>query len=240
MGTGYRISAKGKEVEIFLYEDIGEGFFGGVSAKGFASDLKAAGKVETINLRINSYGGDVFDGLAIYNLLAAHDARVVSHIDGIAASIASVIAMAGNEIRIAENGFLMIHDAWGAASGNASDIHAFANTLEMVSGSIADVYAKRTGKDRAGIVDMMHAETWMDAKEATEKGFATSMVENVQMAAKYDPAKHKFAKVPDVLKSEQRFTATVVKDSPRPNFASRLAEHQQLSARYLLRNSRPG
>src|ERR1044072_9600498 len=101
MGAGFSIKAKGNsEAEILIYEDVGEGWFGGVTAKQFAEDLKALGKVDTINLRINSAGGDVFDGLAIYRRLVDHPARVITHIDGLAASIASVIAMSGNEIRI--------------------------------------------------------------------------------------------------------------------------------------------
>lgn len=122
MGQGYRISAKANEADVLIYEDVGDSWFGGVSAKQFADDLKALGKVDTINLRLNSAGGDVFDGLAIYRQLVDHPARVITHIDGIAASIASVIAMAGTEIRIAEAGFLMIHDAWGMQMGNADDM----------------------------------------------------------------------------------------------------------------------
>ena len=112
MGAGFSVKAKaGDEAEILIYEDVGEGWFGGVTAKQFADELKALGSVKTINLRLNSAGGDVFDGLAIYRRLVDHPAKIVSHIDGLAASIASVIAMAGDEIRISESGFLMIHNA---------------------------------------------------------------------------------------------------------------------------------
>ena len=107
MALGYRISAKGADrAEILIYEDVGEGWFGGVSAKQFADDLKALGAVSTIDVRINSYGGDVFEGFAMYRQLVEHKARIVVHVDGVAASIASVIAMAGNEIEIAPLAFM--------------------------------------------------------------------------------------------------------------------------------------
>src|SRR6478609_6695251 len=118
MGAGYSIKAKGTTAgEIYIYEDVGDSWFGGVTAKQFAADLKELGPVQTLDVRINSGGGDVFDGLAIYRQLVDHPAKVVSHIDGFAASIASIIAMAGDEIRISEAGFVMIHDAWGVAVG---------------------------------------------------------------------------------------------------------------------------
>lgn len=173
MGQGYRISAKANEADVLIYEDVGDSWFGGVSAKQFADDLKALGKVDTINLRLNSAGGDVFDGLAIYRQLVDHPARVITHIDGIAASIASVIAMAGTEIRIAEAGFLMIHDAWGMQMGNADDMRRMADLLHTTTGSIADVYKARTPNTPAQIKAWMAAETWFTAAEAIDNGFAS-------------------------------------------------------------------
>lgn len=200
MGHGFSVKARGKaEADILIYEDVGESWFGGVSAKQFAADIKGLGAVETINVRLNSYGGDVFDGLAIYRQLVEHPARVVAHVDGIAASIASIIAMAGNEIRIAEAGFLMIHDAWGVAIGNAADMREVADRLETVTGSLTDVYVARTKQDRGAIRDWMQAETWFTAAEAVEHGFADSMVENMRAAARLDPARHKFRNPPAAL-----------------------------------------
>jgi ATP-dependent Clp protease protease subunit len=184
MGCGYRIMARSKtESEVLLYEDIGAGMFGGLSAKQFSEDLKKLGPVNLINVRINSYGGDVFDGLAIYRQLAEHTAKKVVHVDGMAASIASVIAMAGNEIRISEAATMMIHDAWGMVRGNAAQLRDMAEKLDMVSGAIADVYAARTLQKRSAIVDWMNKETWMQAAQAVERGFATSIVANVKVAA---------------------------------------------------------
>lgn|SRR5262245_27466275 len=190
MGKGYGIRAKGtSEAEIFIYEDVGPGFFGGVSAKQFADDLKALGSPKTINLRINSYGGDVFDGLAMYNLLAQHSARVVTYIDGIAASIASVIAMAGDEIRIAESGFIMIHDAWGGVVGNAKDMREMADKMDKVTGSLNDIYVKRTRNSGEQVAKWMDVETWFNAEEAIDNGFAGAMEESKQIAAHVEPSK---------------------------------------------------
>lgn len=191
VASGYSIKAKGTEAEIYLYGDVGDSWFGGVTAKQFADDLKAAGKVDTIQLHINSPGGDVFDGLTIYRLLVDHKAKVIVHIDGLAASIASVIAMAGNEIHISESGFLMIHEAWAIALGSADDMRTMADVLDKTTASIRDVYVARTGKTADQITNWMKAETWFTAQEALDNGFATDISDNMRLAARIDPAKHK-------------------------------------------------
>lgn len=196
---GYSIKAKGTEAEIYLYGDVGDSWFGGVTAKQFADDLKAAGKVETIHLHVNSPGGDVFDGLAIYRQLVDHKARVIVHIDGLAASIASVIAMAGDEIHMSESGFLMIHNAWGVAIGSADDMRTMANLLEKTTGSIRDVYVSRTGKPADKVKSWMDEETWFSAQEALDAGFVTEISDNMKLAARIDPAKHKFKHAPAAL-----------------------------------------
>ena len=129
------MKASADEGEILLYSEIGGGggLFSdpGTNAEDFARDLKALGKVKTINCRINSPGGSVFEGMTIYNLLAAHPAKVVVHVDGLAASIASVIAMAGDTINIADNAMIMIHDAWGVGIGTADEIRKTAEVLDF-------------------------------------------------------------------------------------------------------------
>lgn len=200
MGAGFSIKAKANsEADILIYEDVGEGFFGGVSAKQFADDLQALGSVKTINLRISSLGGDVNEGLAIYRRLVDHPAKVVSHIDGWAASIASVIAMAGNEIIISESGAIMIHDAWAVAGGNAKDFRNLADRLEANSGAIADVYIGRTQNSVGQIRAWMAEEKWFYGKEAVEAKFADSVAANLKVAARYDPSKHNFRNVPKEL-----------------------------------------
>lgn len=208
MGAGFSIKAKANaEADVYIYEDVGAGWFGGVTAKQFADDLKAVGQVETINLRINSAGGDVFDGLAIYRLLVDHKAKVVTYVDGLAASIASVIAMAGQEINISEAGFVMIHDAWGLTMGNAEDMRRMADLLDTTSGSIGDVYVARTKNSAKDVRKWMADETWFTGKEAVENGFADTLVANLKVAARLDPAKHKFKHAPANLVGRPQFEA---------------------------------
>jgi ATP-dependent Clp protease protease subunit len=184
MGAGYRFKAKAnKTAEVQIYEDVGAGWFGGVTAKQIADDLKAAGAVEQIDVRIASYGGDMNDGLAIYRMLADHKARIVTHVDGVAASIASVIAMAGEEIIIAEAGSMMIHEGWTIAGGNAAELRAVANVLEQQSSMMADLYAARTRQSVQKVKDWMAATTWFYGQEAVDNGFANRVAENVKAVA---------------------------------------------------------
>lgn len=200
MGSGFSIKARGKEADILIYEEVGEGWFGGVTAKQFVDDLKAVGSVDTINLRINSPGGDVFDGLAIYRRLVEHKARIVTHIDGLAASIASIIAMAGDEIRMSESGQFMIHDAWGFAIGNSAEMRSVADRLEMTTTSLRDVYVARTKNDPDKVKDWMAKETWFTASEAVANGFADSVVDNFRVAAAaYDLNRFKFRNAPKTV-----------------------------------------
>lgn len=191
-----KFRAAGNKGEITIYEDIGDGFFGGISAKTFAGELKKLGKVSEIVVYINSYGGNVFDGVGIYNQLARHSARVIVDVDGIAASAASVIAMAGDVIRIAENGFMMIHDPWTLAMGGAADLRRTADELERVRDAIADTYVARTKQPRVRIIDQMATETWFSAADALDQGFATEIVGAKQLAA-WAPARFPFGRVPN-------------------------------------------
>jgi ATP-dependent Clp protease protease subunit len=199
--SGYRVVNRGTDrAEIYLYGVIGADWFGdGITAKKFADDLKALGNVKTIDLRINSEGGSVFDGKAMYSLLVEHKAKVVTHIDGLAASAASFIAMAGDEIEISEGGFVMIHNAYMVAIGDAKEMRRTADLLDTVNGTIIDVYAARTKLDRAAIVQMMDDETWMTAAEAVKHGFANRMVENLKVAASVTHPQA-FKKLPAALK----------------------------------------
>lgn len=179
--------------EIWLYGIIGADWFGdGVTAKTFAKDLKALGKVSTIDLRINSDGGVVTDARAMYNLLVEHEAKIVTHVDGIAASAASFVAMAGEEIVIAEGGFVMIHNARGVTWGEAEDHRRMADVLDNVNGTIIDTYEARTKQDKKKIKKWMDEETWFNGKEAVANGFADRIVENMKVAASlHDPSRFK-------------------------------------------------
>lgn len=183
--SGYKMTKQGADrAEIYLYGQIGQDWFGeGITAKRFADDLKALGKVNNIDLRVNSEGGDVFAGKAMYTLLVDHRAAIAVHVDGLAASAASLVAMAGDTIEIAEGAFVMIHNAWTWTIGDASDMRRTADLLDTVNGTIRDVYVARTKNKDADVKKWMDAETWMSGKEAVERGFADKLVENLKVAA---------------------------------------------------------
>ena len=192
MKPSIKFSAKKHDAEIILYGDIGFD----ITAKEFSDELKALDKPHNITVRINSFGGDVFDGVAIYSRLIDSGADITVFIDGIAASAASVIAMAGKEIHIAEAGFVMIHDAWTLSMGNATEMRKTADRLEAVSEQIAGVYQRRTGQDIAKVRQWMAAETEFNAEQAVEFGFATDIFEAERLAAYYDPDRHNFKNPP--------------------------------------------
>lgn len=204
MREWYQINAAAgdRRAEVLIYEQIGKSWWddSGVGAKDF---LETIGKldVDDIDLRINSLGGSVFEGNAIYNGLRAHKAKVHVKIDGIAASIASVIAMAGDDIEIPENGMIMIHDPWTYAEGNADEMRKAADMLDKIKGGLVAAYRTKTGKDDAEIADLMTAETWMTAREAVDMGFADSITGAVDAQNSFDnEVLARFRNVPASLK----------------------------------------
>jgi len=169
------IQAASREAEVYIYEDIGD-WFGGMSAVRFKDELKALGDVDKITVFINSLGGDVFDGLAIYNELKNHPARVTTHVNGVAASAASIIAMAGRKVIMGEGSFLMIHKAWSVAIGNSDDMLKLAGDLEIIDSQLAEIYSRKSGKPAAEIMEMMRAETWLTADMALESKLADKAI----------------------------------------------------------------
>jgi ATP-dependent Clp endopeptidase proteolytic subunit ClpP len=204
MKQWYKIENKADKAEIWIYEQIGEDFWtgGGITAKSFQKDL-ASVKASQIDLHINSPGGEVFDGLTIYNLIKQHPANVTTYIDGLAASIASVIALAGDKVVMAENALFMIHDPWAMAMGSAEELRKKADTLDKVGGSLVATYTEKTGKPVSEIAELMSAETWMSADEAQLLGFVDQIGDRMDMAAcaKFVPlmVKAKFKNIPDDL-----------------------------------------
>jgi ATP-dependent protease ClpP protease subunit len=165
----YRIkNVSSDEAEIFLYDEVG-GW--GTYADQFVADLKAI-TAPKIRLRINSPGGSVFEGLACANALRAHPAEVIVQVDGIAASIASVIAMAADRVIVQPQAMLMLHDAAGVCLGNAQDMQDMAALLDKISGNIADAYASKAGGTRDDWRQVMVKETWYTAEEAVAAGLA--------------------------------------------------------------------
>lgn len=161
------------KAEIVIYSQIGASWWDeGLSAKQFSDILKDLDPaVNEITVRINSPGGDVFDGVAIYNRLKQHKAKIIVHIDGLAASIASIIALAGDEIIMGEGALFMIHLPWTFAMGNRNDLDNVVNRLTDVEEQLVSIYAKKSRLDRSEIKSMLEAETWLDADQAIEKGF---------------------------------------------------------------------
>jgi ATP-dependent protease ClpP protease subunit len=145
----------------------------------------------------------VFDGVAIYNNLKRHPARIEVDVDGIAASIASVIAMAGDEIRMAGNAMMMIHNPYGMAMGSSDDMRKTAELLDQIKTVIVDTYAKRTGEAGGAIAQMMDDETWMTAEEARKNGFSDVTTEEQRIAAAYDFDFSKFKHPPKSLAGGQ-------------------------------------
>jgi ATP-dependent Clp protease protease subunit len=193
-GTSFAIRAAddgGSTID--LYDEIG---YWGVDSKTFRARLmQASGDV---TLRINSGGGDVFDGLGIYNDLIAYDGKVKVEIIGMAASIASIIAMAGDEIVMAPNAFIMIHDAWSIGVGNRHDMKKMSDTLTKIDDALARTYAARTTTGIRAIKDMMDEETWLSAKESVDAGFATSIAEGA-ISSRWTPKQnstYRYSQIP--------------------------------------------
>ena len=168
----FRIEARGPDAaEVSIYDEIG---LWGITAKDFCAELGKV-KAKSITLRLNSPGGSVFDGLAIYNALKRHPACVTAHVDGIAASIASIIALAGDALHMGEGSFFMIHDPSVLAVGTAADLRANADLLDKLAGEMVTIYADRTGMSAEDTRAAMLAETWYTAEEAVAAGFASEV-----------------------------------------------------------------
>lgn len=172
--------------EIMIFDEIGASMFGeGVTAKQFVADLKDLGPVKDILLRINSPGGDVFDALAIFNALKAHTAQISVRIEGIAASAASLIAMAGDLIEMPSNSFMLVHQARMIACGTADEFRAAADDLGRMNESFAGVYAARTKSDLGDVKKLMAEDRLMSASEAKKLGYADEITDEVKMAASW-------------------------------------------------------
>lgn len=176
------------KAEIFIYGDIVPEDWRWTdtetSAVSFRDALAELGDVAEIDLRINSGGGNVFEAVAIYNMIKRHSARVTAHIDGLAASAASVIAMAADVVKMPSNSMLMIHNAWAGFSGDHNQIRKFADTLEKINETVKQSYLdKNTSIDAAELSRLMDEETWLSASEALEMGLADEVITAVQVAA---------------------------------------------------------
>ncbi|GAB3211333.1 head maturation protease, ClpP-related [Nocardia tengchongensis] len=179
-------TTKGSTPTIYLFDEIDS--YWGVSAEDFARELDAI-DADEIMVKINSPGGNVYDGLAIMHALSDHPAKIITSVEGLAASAASFIAMAGDERIIRPGAELMIHNAWTVAVGGASDLRAAAEQLERTSASLAGIYADRSGGEVADWQAAMDAETWYSAQEAVDAGLADRVEKAGKTAAAEPTAK---------------------------------------------------
>lgn len=188
-------NAAERRAAIWIYEEIGENFWGeGLTAKQFVKDL-AALDVDSIDLHINSPGGNVFDGQAIFNALRQHPATVTTYIDGLAASIASVVALAGDRVLMADNALFMYHDPFGMVVGSAGEMRQFADILDKIGDTIVRVYAAKTGDEDDVIRAGMASETWLSAGEALALHFVDEVTSSVKVAAHFDLSRFRNAPV---------------------------------------------
>lgn len=188
-GRAPKMEKKEKEATVYVYDVIDSW---GFDINTFAVALQEAGDLDRINVRINSPGGNAFDGAAIYNLLRENRAEVVVKVDGQAASAASIIAMAGDQILMGEAAEIMIHNPWVFAMGDSNELIKIANDLKKMDERFANTYAKRTGQSPSDIREMMDAETYLGPDEAVALGFATGKLldddepEDAQATARVD------------------------------------------------------
>ncbi|MEY0214154.1 head maturation protease, ClpP-related [Providencia rettgeri] len=172
--SGIRAASSNNTISVL--DVIGEDYWGeGVTAKRISGALRAIGSNDIV-VNINSPGGDMFEGLAIYNLLRAHSGKVTVNILGIAASAASIIAMAGDEIQMGRGAFLMIHNCWSIGVGNRHDFAKLAADLEPFDKSMADIYVARSGQPESVVSKMMDDETYIASSDAIAKGFADRLL----------------------------------------------------------------
>ena len=170
---------KSSKAEIFIYDEIGGC---GVEANQFIQDIEALGEVEQIDLRISSWGGSIVEGNVIFNAIKRHPANVTVYIDGVAASMASVIAMAGDEVLMADNALLMIHNPWTVAVGESKELRKEADLMDKMKSAIINAYS-RSNYSTEELEELMDATTWFTADEAMEAGLIDGTVEGLKAAA---------------------------------------------------------
>jgi ATP-dependent Clp endopeptidase proteolytic subunit ClpP len=178
----YSFKAAAAGVEIFIYDEIGAY---GITAKDFCAEL-AKHRGKAILLRIHSPGGSIFDGTAIYNALRSNGGKITSQVDGLAASMATFVALAGETVRMAENAMWMIHNPTGGVLGGSKDMRETADLLDKLRGSLVAAYCAKTGKTEKEVIELMDAETWMTAAEALEHGFIDEITLPLKAAAMFD------------------------------------------------------
>lgn len=231
-----KASADGKSADVFIYGEITKYAweeYGEMSSTMFKNELDGLGEVDTIHLYINSPGGSVFEGVTIYNMLKRHKARIVVHVDAVAASIASVIAMAGDEIRMPSNSMLMVHNALvGPLWGNAQELRKAADDVERITKSSMSTYLDKAGDklDEETLKDLLDSETWLSAESALEYGLCDVIESANEMVASIDGDLFaNYKNVPTELKQQ---TITII--SPEETaLRQRISEESKANKAYL-------
>lgn len=201
------------EVELSLYDEIGSF---GIGAKQFIAELKEY-KGQHVHLRINSPGGEIVEGSAIYNALTRHEGGLTVHIDALAASMAGVIAMSGNPVYMADNALLMIHNPWTLAAGESKDLRKQADLLDTMKSNLIRAYQKKSGMEEKAIAKLMDEETWLDAVEAVALGFVDAIEDGIPAAASAKEMRARFdtfakAKMENTVISEAAEVSAPVAD----------------------------
>lgn len=238
----FRMQAKEDQTaDIYIYDEIG-GW--GISARRFTEDLLSLGNLSHINLHIHSPGGEVFDGIAIYNQLKNHSATITVYIDGLAASMASVIAMVGDTVIMPKNAMMMIHKPWGVSWGDANDMREYADLLDKLENVLIPAYVAKTGKTTEEITAMLEQETWLDGDECVEHGFADKVIEPVKaMASLTSKRIEEFSSMPSAIKNhitpkntttpiQQPITTPTPEQQPNANVQARLNGIKDLFAMF--------
>lgn len=218
--AGVRALESGDNV-ITMFDVVGEDYWsgGGITAKKLAAQLRAIGP-RPVEVQINSPGGDMFEGLAVYNVLREHPQDITVKIMGMAASAASIIAMAGDRIEIGAASFVMIHNCWVSAAGNRHDMRETADWLEPFDRAMTDLYVARTGQPAETVAKWMDAETYMSGSAAIERGFADALLPADALTTD-EPAQARAAEINQVRALELHLCATgMTRSDARARIAS--------------------
>jgi len=236
-----RAEAGSDSAEIFIYDQIGYDWWdgSGVTATKFVEELNAL-SVSKIDLRLNSPGGLVFDGVTIANAIARHPADVTVHIDGLAASIASVIAIAGNHVRMADNALFMIHNPATGIWGEARDLRKEADVLDQIRDSLIVSYKAKTGMSEEDLIAAMDAETWYSAAKALEAGFVDELTPSVPIKATFDLSRFRNAPKPEGTQPAAAPVPAATSDRQSSLTQEQLAEITQLIAAHATSSTNSG
>lgn len=227
-GNWYRMEVKDDVADVYIYDEIS---WWGVEAELFVKDLNAI-DAKTIRVHLNTPGGSVFDGIAIYNALKQHKAIIETYVEGLAASTGSIVALAGDTIYMAENAFFMIHHPWVMMMGNAEELRKEADVLDKISSVMISTYMKVSGQSEDQIKQWLDDETWFTAQEAKDAGFISEITDGVDEQASYNV--NIYDNVPDKLMAEFKKNSSKSKKQDRKEEPAATGVRQRMQMRLQL------